>query len=129
MTIWRRKIAEYEASLYRIPGSSFLSFLFDFLLDSLGFRSRSGEVDIKIYGDGEKVMEVELYNVNALDGSAVSVVINDTPICKVKVNQGRGYLLWSTARGETVPEVNVGDVIEIHDEQGEILLRGTFKPD
>lgn len=121
MATWRRKIAEYEADLYRIEEPSFLGRL-------LGLRTKNGELEVKTYDDGEKVMEVELYSVKASNGIAVSVVVDNATICEVTLNQGRGRLLLSTAQGETIPQVSNGSVAEIH-YLGEALLRGTFKPD
>lgn len=121
MATWRRKISEYEADLYRIEEPSFLSKL-------LGLRTKNGELEIKTYDDGEKVMEVELHGVRASNGVAVSVVVDNTAVCEVTVSQGHGRLVLSTAQGETIPEVSNGTVAEIH-YLGETLLRGTFKPD
>ena len=121
MATWRRKTAEYEADLYSVEEPSFLSKL-------LGLRTKNGEMEIKAYDDGEKVMEIELHGVKVPNGVAVSAVVDNTAVCEAKVNQGRGRLLLSTVRGETVPEVNNGSVAEIH-YLGKALMRGTFEPD
>jgi hypothetical protein len=125
MTTGRREIEEYEADLYQVQNQepSFLNKLLSLFLSAKG-----GEIEIKKYDDGEKVMEVELQGVQVPDGAAVSAVVDGTAVCQVQVNRGYGRSLLSTARGETVPEVHSGSVAEIH-YQEQALLEGTFKPD
>lgn len=121
MDTWRRKTAEYEADLYGVQEPSFISKL-------LGLRMKHGEVEIKEYSNGEKEMEFELHGLSIPDGAVVSVVVNAATTCELKTNRGHSRLLLSTARGETIPEVNIGSVVEIR-YMGETLLKGTFKPD
>lgn len=121
MKTWRRKIAEYEANLYSMEPLSFWARLF-------GSRKKGGELEFKAYDDGEKVLEVELYGVKAPHGAAVSVVIDNSLVCEVRVSQGHGRLLLSTSQGESLPNVSNGSQTEIR-YQGETLLLGTFRPD
>lgn len=121
MKTFRRKIAEYEANLYSTEQPSFWARLF-------GSRKKSGELEFKAYDDGEKLLEVELYGVKAPHGAAVSVVIDNAPVCEVRVSQGHGRLLLSTAQGESLPDVSNGSQAEIR-YQGETLLMGMFRSD
>lgn len=121
MSTLRRKIAEYEANLYSPEQPSFWARLF-------GSRKKGGELEFKAYDNGEKVLEVELHGVKAPHGAAVSVVIDNSPVCDVRVNQGHGRLLLSTAQGESLPDVSNDSQAEIR-YQGETLLQGIFRPD
>ena len=123
MATWRREIEEYEADLYRVQEPTFLNKLLSFFLSAKG-----GEIEMKKYDDGEKVMEVELHGVQAPEGAVISAVVDGVAVCQVQVNRGHGRSLLSTALGETVPEVRNGSVAEIH-YQEQVLLKGTFKPD
>ncbi|MBN1978160.1 MAG: hypothetical protein JW918_12255 [Anaerolineae bacterium] len=124
MATWRREIEEYEADLYRVQEpTSFLNKLL-----SLFLSSKSGEMEMKRYDDGEKVIEVELHGFQVPDGAVVSAVVDGTAICQIQVNRGHGRSLLSTARGETVTDVRNGSAAEIH-YQEQILAKGTFKPD
>ncbi|MCG2784004.1 MAG: hypothetical protein L6461_02750 [Anaerolineae bacterium] len=121
MKTFRRKITEYEANLYSVEPLSFWARLF-------GSRKKGGELEFKAYDDGEKLLEVELHALNAPHGAAVSVLIDNAPVCEVMLSQGHGRLLLSTAQGESLPEVSNGSQAEIR-YQGETLLSGIFMPD
>lgn len=121
MKTFRRKIAEYEANLYSIEPPSFWARLF-------GSRKKGGELEFKAYDDGEKLLEVELQAFNAPHGAAVSVVIDNVTVCEVRLSQGYGRLLLSSAQGESLPDVSNGSQAEIR-YQGETLLSGVFRPD
>ena len=123
MSTWRRKIEEYEADLYQIQEPTFLNKLLSFFLSAKG-----GEIEMKKYDDGEKVMEVELHGVQVPDGAVVSAVVDGAAICQVQVNRGHGRSLLSTAQGETVPDVRSGSAAEIH-YQEQVMLKGIFKSD
>ncbi|MBN2116795.1 MAG: hypothetical protein JW730_09500 [Anaerolineales bacterium] len=123
MAGWKRKIAEYEADLYRVQEPTLLNKLL-----SLFMGTKSGEIEMKKYEDGEKQIEIEVHSVNVPDGSTVSAVIDGATVHEFRVNHGRARLLLSTSRGDRIPEVHNGSVAEIRF-SGEVLLRGTFRPD
>ncbi len=121
MKTLRRKIAEYEANLYSPEQPSFWARLF-------GSRKKGGELEFKAYDDGEKMLEVEIHGVKAPHGATVSIVIDNSPVCEVRVSQGHGRLRLSTAQGESLPNVSNDSQAEIR-YRGETLLLGNFRPD
>ena len=123
MATWRREIEEYEADLYQVQEPTFLNKLLGLFMSAKG-----GEMEMKKYDDGEKVIEIELHGVQVPDGAVVSAVVDGAAICQIQVNRGHGRSLLSTTRGETVPEVRNGSAAEIH-YQEQALLKGTFRPD
>jgi hypothetical protein len=112
---FRRKLAEYEADLYKVPKPRFLPM-------------PKGELEVKRYDDGETKLEIEFFGAQAPDGAAVTVVIDGQAVCQVPVRRQRGRLEISTVQGAAIPDVRTGSVGEIQ-YQGQALLRGTFKPD
>lgn len=123
MTRWRREVAEYEADLYKVQEPTLLSRLL-----SLFSGTKSGEIEMKKYDDGERVFEIKVHGVDVPDGTTVSAVIDGSTVREFRVNQGYARLFLSTAQGDRVPDVHNGSVVEIRS-SGETLLQGTFRPD
>jgi hypothetical protein len=116
---YRRKIAEYEADLYRIPKSWW---------ERLFLPKKGGEMEIKHYQDGEKRLEIDLHGLKVPDGARVSALIDGKVVREVELRRGYVRLRLSSAEGESIPEVSNGSAAEIQ-YLGEILLQGTFRFD
>lgn len=123
MTAWRRKVAEYEADLYKAQEPTLLGRLLNLFVGT-----KSGEIEMKKYEGGEKEFEIKVHGVNVPDGTTLSAVVDGATIREFRVSQGYARLFLSTAQGDPVPEVHSGSVAEIRF-SGEILLQGTFRPD
>ncbi len=112
---WRSRVEEFEADLYKVPMPRF-------------FRTEKGELERTTYGDGEEKLEIGFRGVDVPDGQSVGIVIDGKEICQLLVNRGRARHELSNQRGDVVPRVAAGQVVEIC-YQGKALLRGTFERD
>ena len=123
MTKLRREIDEYEADLYKVQEPSWLNRLL-----GLFMQSKHGELEMKVYDDGEREMKFKLYGLNVPDGSTVSAVVDGNAAFEVRVDRGQVRMFFSSARGDSIPIVRNGSVVQIR-YGGETLLEGTFRPD
>ena len=115
MAAWRRVVEEYEAELYKVPMPRI-------------FRNEMGELERKIYDDGEEWLEIVFRGAKVPDGSTVRVAIDGKPVCNVEVRRGRGRLKLSSLHGHDIPRVSDGDIAEVQF-GAQAHLRGKFKPD
>lgn len=112
---WRRKIAELEADLYRVPPPRF-------------FRFPKGEAEFKEFDDGERRLELVFYGLKAPDGTEVQMLLNGEAVLSTPLRRGRARRDLSTSRGDQVPRMGEDDVAEIA-QGGVVVLRGVFRPD
>jgi hypothetical protein len=119
MTTWQRKIAEYEADLFKVQRS---------WLDKLLGGGKSGEIEVKRYEGGEQRMEIDLRGVRCPDGALVTLLVDGKPVHELALRRGFAHLRFSSAEGASIPDVAHGSLAEIR-YQGEALLQGTFKAD
>ena len=75
-------------------------------------------------GSRGRGLEVIVEGVDLTD--TVWVIINGNIVAQIAIIGTRGGGGIETRRGDQVPDIQVGDVIEIADENGTILLRGMF---
>lgn len=112
---WKRKIAEYEADLYKHPPARF-------------FRVPRGETEFKEFEDGERQFEFVFHGLKINDNAHATILVNGQRVLDVMIRSGRAHLNLSTERGDTVPKISDGDIIELS--YGErIFVKGVFKPD
>ena len=112
---WKRKIAEIEAHLYRVPAPRF-------------FRFPKGEAEFKEFDDGERRLELVFYGIKAPDGQEARMLLNGEPVLTASLRRGRARLDLTTAKGDEVPRMQVDDVVEIDCGSG-VVLRGVMRPD
>ncbi len=65
-------------------------------------------------------------HVNLIDGTQLSVNLNGTAFATLTLNGGKAKLSLDTTNGDTVPTMQVGDIITVTDGNGNIILSGTF---
>jgi len=88
-----------------------------------------GELERKTYADGSERLKISFGGLKSIPSLArVSVVIDDTETCELPVEKGRARLDLRSEERASVPTVAVGQVVEIRLD-GQVLLRGTFRPD
>lgn len=119
MSTWRRKIIEYEVDLFRVHLSWW---------EKLFQITTAGEIEIKVFEDGEKRMEIDLDRIKAPDGALLAVVIDGESVREVEHRRGSVHLRLSSSEGELIPDVRSGSPVEIRS-MGETLLKGTFTVD
>lgn len=112
---FRRIVEEFEADLVKVPEPRFL-------------RVEKGELERKKYSDGEEKLEIRFHGVKGPEGGMARVLIEGESVCNVRLTGGRGRKELSTSNGDEVPQVSKGSVAEI-EVQGDVVLRGVFKPD
>jgi hypothetical protein len=116
MATWLRKTAEYEADLFTIQKTWW---------KKLFMRSKKGEMEIKLYDNGEKHMEIDLHGIKVPNGARLQAMIDGKTVRDVTIQRGYARLRYNSADGEIIPEVQHGSKAEIH-YIGELLLEGKF---
>jgi hypothetical protein len=119
----RREIEEYEADLYKVQEPSFLSRPL-----GLFMQSKHGELEMKVYDDGEREMKFKLHGLNVPDGATISIVVDENTAFEVRVERGQVRMFFSSARGDSISVVRNGSVVQIR-HGGETLPEGRFRPD
>jgi hypothetical protein len=112
---FRRRRYEYEAGLYKVP-TPWLC------------RRELGELERTSYEDGEERLKISFRSVDAPDGASAEVVIDGATVAQLPVQGGRGRRVLSSSEGAQVPDVKVGQEVEIR-VHGKAVLAGVFKPD
>lgn len=124
MSTWKRKLEEYEANLFsaRQP-ASFLE-----RLQRLFEAAETGEIEWKRYDDGSTVLEVKFLRLKVPDGAAVEVWVEGQRVGQAPARGGYGREVFTAGPGEALPAVGNGSPAELR-YQGQVLARGTFRPD
>jgi len=112
---WRRVVTEFEADLYQVPVPRL-------------FKFPKGEAEFKEYSDGERKIEISLWDLKVQDGATASLRLNGEDMCEVQIVRGRGKLELSSKEITNIAEINNGDVLEVYTD-GKVLLEGIFAPD
>ena len=112
---WRRIVMEFEADLYQVPVPRL-------------FKFPKGEVEFKEYSDGERKIEISLWDLKVQDGAIASLRLNGEEMCEVQIVRGRGKLELTSKEITNITEINNGDVLEVYTD-GKVLLEGIFAPD
>jgi hypothetical protein len=84
----------------------------------------SGLASYRVSGGRGRGLEITVDGVDLTD--SVYVLLNGDIIAQIALVGTRGGVGLETRRGDHVPEIQPGDVIEIADLAGTILLRGEF---
>ena len=93
--------------------------------------SGRGEVEYEVHLDGGQSFECSVHGLTAPKGSTVTVLRNGEPVAQLSL--GGFFRRWarldlSTRRGETVPQLSIGDRVEVV-LGANVLLSGTTRPD
>lgn len=108
---WRTRTAEFEAQLMPPPGA-------------IG----SGEIEMSVYSDGSSKFEIEIDEIEAPEGSEISVLVAGVEIARGEVENGRHYARLDSTAGRPLPLAAEGDLAEVR-WAGEVMLSGVFEID
>ena len=76
---------------------------------------------------GVREFEVQVENIKALAGSTVNVFVNGTKVGSSKVSAlGLARLSRSTERGQTVPVIRSGSLVQVRTAGGTLIVSGRF---
>jgi hypothetical protein len=96
------------------------------LRGSAQYPSAKGTAKYKNEG-GEREFQVELENARSLAGKTVDVYANGAKVGSFKVNSlGRGGLNRNSDRGQSVPNIRAGSLIQIKTRAGGLIVSGSF---
>ena len=106
------RVSAYEARLRPVKSGK------------LFFRPR-GKVEYRREQGGRDLIKLSVHHIGIRDKHDLACTIAGKAVLDFVVNNGHGKAELSAARGESVPPIAVGDVVEIY-HQGKVLLSGTF---
>lgn len=96
------------------------------LTGSAQYANAKGTAKYKNSG-GEREFQVELENAKSLAGKTVDVYANGAKVGSFRVsNLGRGSLNRNTDRGQNVPNITNGSLIQIKTKAGAVIVSGSF---
>lgn len=108
-------VEDYEAKLEPTNANSYAT-------------SGGGKIERELYGDGNAELDLKFRATQIPNGSTVSLVINSQKIGDIQTYKGGGFFKIETITGATVPQVRVGDRVEVVFEN-EPILSGVFYKD
>jgi len=92
-------------------------------------RSRAnGKLERKEYGDGTERLKISVRGLDVPDGSTALVAVEGSPVTQFDIWRGAGRSDTQTATPSALPEMRVGQVVEVQ-VAGEIRLSGTLRVD
>lgn len=96
------------------------------LRGSAQYARANGTAKYKNEG-GEREFEVELEDARALAGKTVSVYVNGDKVGSFRVNNlGNGHLNRNSDRGQSVPMITAGAMVQIKTAAGVLVVSGSF---
>jgi hypothetical protein len=111
----RRVVEEIEAELHKVPKPRF-------------FNIEQGELELKTYEDGARKLDIFFRGIESPDGSVAQVLVDGDVLCELPLKRGCGQHEYNNENGDQVPELRVGQVVEVQ-YGGKVFLKGTFTPD
>lgn len=93
---------------------------------SASFPKAKGSASYKVKGS-KREFEAEAEHLNKMIGQTVGIFVNGTQIASATVDglrQAKAEL--STELGDTVPNIQTGDLVEIKNSAGTVILSGNF---
>jgi hypothetical protein len=84
-----------------------------------------GKAEWKVYGDGTRQGRVSVSGLGLPDGEVLDLMVDERRIAHVTVQGNRARYRRETERGESVPEVDVEQVLRVIS-AGNVLLEGRF---
>ena len=119
--VGRREVADLEAKLFEENKRGCLAVM-------IGPR-KLGEIDYERYEGGDTRMKIGLKGAPLPEGTSnVTVFINDQAVADLVVERGSGYLRLDSARGDSIPEINVKDTAAMRVGDATVCS-GTFHKD
>ncbi len=109
----RKVLQEYEAELKpkQFTGSA-------------GDSAR-GKGEWKVYGNGTRQCKVWVSGLNLTDGAVIQLAVSGQPITELLVRGRRGRHRRESERGESVPDVEAKQVLQVS-YAGQTILEGEF---
>ncbi len=102
---------EYEAKLEPSP---------------TGLRAAArGKAEWKRYADGSRQCKLSASNLDLPDGATLGLLVDNRSIAQLTVQHGTVRYRMETERGESVPVVELGQVLRVV-YLGQIILEGQF---
>ncbi|NOT47711.1 MAG: hypothetical protein HOP17_08165, partial [Acidobacteria bacterium] len=97
------------------------------LVSPTGSVDPHGAAEFQLYADGQRELEVEIEDVNNLPaGTALTAFINGTSVGQIVLDiDHRGRLKLRTEDGQTVPNVNDGNTVQVRN-GATVLVTGVF---
>lgn len=93
---------------------------------STSYPKAKGNASYKTKGSKHE-FEAEVEHVKKLIGQTVSFSVNGTQIATATVDSlGAAKLELSSELGDTVPNIQTGDLIEVKDASGVVIVSGSF---
>lgn len=90
----------------------------------LFFRPR-GKVEYIRYQDDSRRLKLNVHHVGIRDQQQLECTLGGKKMTDIVVTHGHGKMELSSSSGHVVPNIAIGDVIEIC-HRGKVLLSGTF---
>ncbi len=108
----RNVLKEFEAHLYPVqPGSDI-----------------RGKSERKHYGDGTYRFKLSIRNLPLPDGSQIDLWLDDRPMMKLSVQDGKAKIDIEDQGGVGVPAVKAGQILEIKSGE-QVLAEGKYEAD
>ncbi|MDH3583199.1 MAG: hypothetical protein OER86_03190 [Phycisphaerae bacterium] len=104
---------DFAADLFRVGAAKLL-------------RRKAGELTCRHAHDASGRLKMRFGGLEVPEEAVVSVMIDGELVCEVLVHDGRGEFEMRSRRGDHLPDLAAGQVIEIHFEK-QALLRGTVR--
>jgi hypothetical protein len=96
------------------------------LKGSVKYPAAKGSAKYKVDG-GEREFQVELENAKSLAGKTVNVYAKGVKVGSFKVNAlGAGGFNLNTDKGQSVPTISAGSLIQIKTLTGVLIVSGSF---
>lgn len=96
------------------------------LTAAAGFAGAKGKATYKVNGS-EREFQVETENIQKLAGKTVGIFVNGKQVGSAVVNSlGAARLNLNTDLGNTVPNIKVGDQVQVKKSNGVLVVSGSF---
>jgi hypothetical protein len=112
------------AAVASLPSSVYAEDVQAILMGTDVQPNATGVATYRVHGGRGRGLEVSVSGVDLTD--TVWVLVNGDIVAQIAIVGTRGGAGLETARGDDVPDIQPGDVIEIADEDGTVLLSGAF---
>jgi hypothetical protein len=84
-----------------------------------------GKAEWKVYEDGTRQGRVSLSRLDLADGAMIEIIVAGHRIVELAVQHGLARYRRESERGEAVPVVEAGQILQVID-SGQVILEGRF---
>ena len=84
-----------------------------------------GKGEWKLYENGTRQCKVSVTKLGLADGAVLDLVVNDRRIARLVVQQGIVRYRQESEKGESVPLVDVNQLVQVVN-SGDVILEGRF---